>query len=111
MEIPVLIEPLPGSGFLARTGSPFDWSAEGATPEEAVRKLQSVAMERQTAGVKTAAISVNGAVHPLAEFAGSMKAVHPHAAIIGSMKADSLWHEWRKAIEDYREEIENDPNR
>ena len=98
MEIPVLIEPLPGSGFVARTGSPFEWSAEGATPEEAVKKLQGVALERRAAGVHTSTINLNGAVHPLAEFAGSMK--------------DSpLWDEWRKAIEEYREEVENDPNR
>ena len=98
MEIPVLIEPLPGVGFVARTGSPFEWSAEGATPEEAVRKLQGLASDRRAAGVHTSTISLNGAVHPLAEFAGSMK--------------DSpLWDEWRKAIEEYREEVENDPNR
>ncbi len=98
MEIPVLIEPLPGSGFVARTGSPFDWSAEGATPEEAVRKLQSLASEHQASGVKTAAISVNGGAHPWAEVAGSMK-------------GNPLLEEWRKAVEEYREEIENDPNR
>src|SRR5437867_3488057 len=98
MEIPVLIEPVPGNGYLARTGSPFDWSAEGATPEEAVCKLQAVASAQQAAGVKLAAISVNGTVHP-------------HAAIVGSMKNSSLREEWRKAVEEYREEIENDPNR
>ena len=98
MEIPVLIEPLPGTGFVARTGSPFEWSAEGATPEEAVRKLQSVALERQAAGVKVDRISVG-----ITEY--------PYAELVGSMKGCSLREEWRKAVEEYREEIENDPNR
>ena len=98
MEIPVLIEPLPGSGFVARTGSPFAWSAEGATPEEAVKKLQSLAMERPAAGVHASRINLNGEPHPW-------------AAVAGSMKGNPLLGEWRKAGEEYREEIENDPNR
>lgn len=98
MEIPVLIEPLPGAGFVARTGSPFDWSAEGATPEEAVKNLQILASEREAAGVRTASISIGIAEHPYAQLAGSMKGC-------------SLREEWRKAVEEYREEIENDPNR
>ena len=99
MEIPVLIEPLPGAGFVARTGSPFEWSAEGATPEEAVKKLQGVVTEREAAGIKAATVTLKNGTE------------HPHSAIVGSLKGSPLWVEWRKAVEEYREEIENDPNR
>ena len=98
MEIAVLIEPVAGNGYRARTGPPFDWSADGATPEEAVRKLQAVASAEQSAGARVATITVGGKEHPWAKIAGSMK-------------DDPLWDEWRRAIEEYREEIENDPNR
>jgi hypothetical protein len=98
MEIAVLIEPVAGNGYRARTGPPFDWSADGATPEEAVRKLQAVASAKQSAGAQVATITVN-------------RGVHSHAEFVGSMKDSPLWDEWRKAIEEYREQIENDPNR
>ena len=98
MEIPVLIEPVAGNGYVARTGSPFNWSAEGATPEEAVQKLQAVATEQQAVGIRTTTITMGASVHPHAEF-------------VGAMKGSPLWDEWRKAIKEYREEIEKDPNR
>jgi hypothetical protein len=98
MEIPVLIEPVAGNGYVARAGSPFNWSAEGSTPEEAVQRLQAVATAQQAAGMKAAAIRVGAAPHPLLRF-------------LGSMKGDPLLQEWRKAVEEYRDEIELDPNR
>lgn len=73
MEIAVPIEPVAGNGYRARTGPPFDWSAEGATPEEAVRKLQAVATAKQAAGAQVATISLGAGVHPHAEFVGTMK--------------------------------------
>jgi hypothetical protein len=95
----VLIEPVAGNGYVARAGSPFNWSAEGSTPEEAVQRLQAVATAQQAAGMKAAAITMDGG------------GVHPHAAFVGALKDSPLWDEWRKAIEEYREVIENDPNR
>lgn len=50
MNIPVLVEPLPGGGFRARAGSPFDWTADGATAEAAVEGLHSKAGEQLAAG-------------------------------------------------------------
>jgi hypothetical protein len=87
-----------GRWFRGPAGSPFDWSAEGATPDEAVRNLQGVAAARQAAGIQTATINVNDSENPLAKYAGCMK-------------GDPMLEEWRKAIEEYREEIDNDPNR
>jgi predicted RNase H-like HicB family nuclease len=40
MEIPVLVEPLPGGGFRARSGDPPGLTAEADTPEAALRQLR-----------------------------------------------------------------------
>ena len=40
MQIPVLVEPVANNGFRARTGEPLPLSADGGTPEEAVRNLR-----------------------------------------------------------------------
>ncbi|HEV8061127.1 MAG TPA: hypothetical protein VGP68_14705 [Gemmataceae bacterium] len=41
MQIPVLVEPVANKGFCARIGEPLPLSAEGATPEEALRNLRA----------------------------------------------------------------------
>ena len=46
MQIPVLVEPVGNNGFRAKAGEPLPLSAEGATPDEAVRNLRA-AMDRQ----------------------------------------------------------------
>src|SRR5262245_14375757 len=46
MQIPVLVEPVANNGFRARPREPLPVSAEGATPEEAVRNLRA-ATDRQ----------------------------------------------------------------
>ncbi|GEM_PF-1451908 len=39
MQIAVLVEPVANSGFRAKAGEPLPLSADGATPDEAVRNL------------------------------------------------------------------------
>ncbi|MDB5311239.1 MAG: hypothetical protein JWO38_5441 [Gemmataceae bacterium] len=97
MEIPVLIEPIQGNGYLARTGSPFDWAAEGATAEEAVQRLLEVATARVAAGTRLTAIAVPDTAHP-------------YAPLVGSLKNHPLFEDWRRAVEEYREEGECDPD-
>jgi hypothetical protein len=58
MDIPVLIQPVPGKGFVARAGSPFNWTAEGATADGALANLQDEATRHLANGVKAAAIAV-----------------------------------------------------
>ena len=58
MEIPVLIQAVPGKGFVARAGSPFDWTAEGSTEAEALAKLQSEAIRYMSAGASAVALTV-----------------------------------------------------
>jgi len=39
MQIPILIEPMDGSGFRSRGGEPFALCAEGATRAEVLEKI------------------------------------------------------------------------
>ena len=63
-----------------------------------MQRLQAVAAAQQAAGMKAATITVG-------------PEEHPWAAVVGFLKDSPLWDEWRKAIEEYREQVDNDPNR
>ena len=104
MDIPVLIQPVPGKGFVASAPC-FGWSAEGPTAEAAVALLQVEATQRETNGAQTAVITMNGkgpakaAEHPLLKWAGTWD---PN---------DPLIQEFEQAVADYRRQCDNDPNR
>ncbi len=112
MQIPVLIEPVDAKGFRAPTGEPLLLTAEGATREEALDKLQQLLMNRLKNGTEMVTLYVgpNGNTclppdHPLAPFAGRYA---PNDPII---------EEWKEAVEEYRKQkdeevgIEYDPLR
>jgi predicted RNase H-like HicB family nuclease len=116
MNIPVLIQPIAGKGFLARSGSPFDLSAEGATEEEALKNLRAVAMECVARGCKIGSISVSDGDAPQMIANGAVieapQGEHPLKKWIGTWNLnDPLIQEWQKAVEEYRREIDNDPMR
>jgi hypothetical protein len=68
MQLPVLIEPLATGGFIARAGEPFAGTAEGATAEEAVLRLEGLLRARLQAGSRVAVISLpNGLAGPHSE--------------------------------------------
>ena len=97
MEIPVLLEPRLGGGFLARSGDPLGLSAEGATPDAALGKLRDLITERMAAGVVLTSLKI-----PTSETA----ATHPGA---GMYRNEPLFDRWRAEIEAYRQQIEDDP--
>ena len=72
MDIPVLIEPLPGTGFRARSGDPFAQAAEGASREEALARLEALIKGQLRAGVQLVALQVPAA-NPWVAFAGMFK--------------------------------------
>src|SRR5436309_478721 len=75
VEIPVLIEPVAGNGYRAKSGEPLPLSAEGATRDEALRKLRELLQQRLHGGAEVAAVEVPGpaAPNPWVEFAGMFK--------------------------------------
>ena len=98
MQIPVLVEPVANNGFRARTGEPLPVSADGGTPEEAVRNLRA-AMDRQLKDGKQLR-SVDIAPE------------NPWLAMAGMHDPnDQLVQEWKQEMAAYRQEIEDDANR
>jgi hypothetical protein len=62
MKIPVIIEPISDGRFRARAGEPFGASAEGASADEATRRLETLLRQRLCNGNAVATIDLeNGA--------------------------------------------------
>src|SRR5438093_272596 len=104
MDIPVLVQPVPGKGFVA-TAPGFGWSAEGATPWHAVRNLRAEALKCIAAGCMVGTIDV-----PLMTDSPP-PAENPWLRIAGMWKDDPTIDEFRQDVEEYRREVDRDPNR
>jgi predicted RNase H-like HicB family nuclease len=89
VEIPVLIEAIPGNGYRASTGQPLSLVGEGATREEALAKLRQALAARLAAGTQVVPLQLPGTEHPLAKFAGMYK-------------DDPLFEEWQQIIAENR---------
>ena len=50
MEIPALLEPLPNGGFRARSGDPLELTAQGDSPDSALRNLRDLIETRIASG-------------------------------------------------------------
>jgi predicted RNase H-like HicB family nuclease len=97
MEIPVLLQPLPGGGFQARSGDPLNLTAQGDSPNMALSKLRELIDIRINSGSVLVSLEVPA----------SPPQPHPGAGIY---RDEPLFDEWKAAIDEYRELIENDPN-
>lgn len=95
MEIPVIIEALPGNGYQASSGSPLDLTAQGLTREEALQRLQDLLRSRLEAGVQIISLTVSQPPAPWARFAGALR-------------DDPLLPAWRQAMADCRRAVEDD---
>jgi predicted RNase H-like HicB family nuclease len=98
MEVPVLLEPLPGGGFQARSADALGLTAQGDTPDAALRHLRELIQTETAAGAILTSIEI-----PTPKYGP-----HPGAGIY---KDEPLFDRWREAIEAYRQEVEDDPNR
>lgn len=96
MQIPVLIEPVAGNGFRARSAEPFGLTAEGATSDEALDKLRQEIQNRLTAGARLVSLDV--------------PADNPWKAMAGIYKDDPQFDDWQQAIAEYRRQVEEDPD-
>lgn len=65
MQIPILIEPVTGGRFRARSGEPFVLSVDGDTAQEALGSLEKQLNERLRAGAQVAIMKLpNGVMTP-----------------------------------------------
>jgi hypothetical protein len=94
----VVIEPIAPNGFRVSTCDPFQLSAEGATPKEALQKLRELLQSRVAGGAKPMLLEVGPFPHPWDRFVGKWT------------DDDLLIAEWEKEVEAYRQEVDEDPN-
>jgi predicted RNase H-like HicB family nuclease len=98
MQITVLIEPVANNGFRATAGEPLPVSADGATPEEAVRNLRAAINCQLKNGKQLKMVDLSS--H------------NPWLALAGTHNPnDPLVQEWKQEMAAYRQEIEDDPDR
>lgn len=96
MEIPALIEPVAGNGYVARTGEPLPLRAEGPTREAALKNLKELIARRLVDGSQVVSVTVADD-NPWSSAAGIFDRNDPEVQA------------WIKAIAEYRDEVENDP--
>lgn len=73
MQISVLVEPVAGNGYRAQGLEPFGFSAEGATPEEAIAKVRQLCQARLNGGAEVVTVELGVTPHPWLPFAGMFK--------------------------------------
>jgi len=98
MQIPILLEPLPNSGYRVTAGQPLDLHADGSTPEDAVRYLRVAVNDELSRGKQILLLDVPGVSNPWLAMAGP---VDPN---------DPLTQEWKEEMAAYRREKDSDPN-
>ncbi len=97
MQIPVLVEQVKGNGYRARGTEPFAVSAKGATREEALAKLRAKIHTRLKNGTEVVGLELGPQPDPWMEFAGMFK-------------DDPRIEDWKRSVQDYRQQVEDDPN-
>jgi hypothetical protein len=93
MDITVLVEPVANHGYRAQCSAPLHLEAEGASGDDAIRKLRELIDRRLAAGGEIVTLHVGTLQHPLARFAGMFK-------------DDPLLGPWKAEMEAYRQQAE-----
>jgi hypothetical protein len=98
LEVPVIIEPLTGSGYRATGagGLSLGLTAEGASAAEAIDRLAEQVRTRLHAGATLAELGVAAGEAPWKEDAGYLR-------------DDPLFEPWREAMEERRTHLDDDP--
>lgn len=88
MQIPILVEPVTDIGYRATCGPPLAVSAEGATRDEAVDKLELLLRDRLSKGAEIVAAEVPARLveNPWVKYAGMFKDDPMFAEVVEIMK-------------------------
>ena len=99
MEIPVIVEPVVGNGYRATGagGLSVGLTAEGATPAEAMDRLADQVRLRLTAGATLAQLTMVPDTAAWKQDAGYLR-------------DESLYEPWRTAMEEYRRNLDENPD-
>ena len=98
MEVPVIIEPVAGSGYrvTGAGGLSVGLTSEGATAAEAIERLSEKIQTRLQAGAKLTELNVATGPAPWKQDAGYLA-------------DDPLYQPWLNAMQEYRRELDEDP--
>jgi hypothetical protein len=97
MDIPVFIEPVANDGYRASSGVAPGLSADGPTPDEALRRLEALLASRVASGARLVSVSV-----PPVD--------NPWLRIAGLYENDPLFDDWQREIAERRRQLDADPN-
>lgn len=95
MQVPTLVEAIGAGGFRAKAGSPFEITVEAESRQEAVRQLRECLRQRIADGAELVTLEMDAEPHAWAEFAGDLK-------------DDPLLEDWKRAMADYRRQVDRD---
>jgi hypothetical protein len=98
MQITVFVERLAGNGYRVSGGSPFPFSVEGATREEALSKLQEKITASLATGAEVVALDVATQPNPWLGMAGMFD------------RDDPLVKEWIEIMAENRRKAEEEPD-
>jgi hypothetical protein len=98
MQIAVLVERVKGNGYRARGTEPFAISARGASREEALAKLRTKIQSRLKNGTELVTLELGAKEPAWIEFAGMFK-------------DDPGIDDWIQSMAEYRQQVQDDPNR
>lgn len=98
MQIPVLVEHLPGKGFRARAGDPFCLTTEGKTQTEALDKMRQLLEERKAAGAWIVYLDIPNIDNPMMRWVGTLD------------PDDPVVQEWIQIMEENRRKADEDPD-
>ncbi|HZV06584.1 MAG TPA: hypothetical protein VE999_16000 [Gemmataceae bacterium] len=98
MKVPVLIELIPGEGFRATAGLPFNLTADGKTRDEVLQKIRSLIDAKLSAGAEIVELEF-----PMPE--------NPWLRGIGTLDLeDPLVKEWIQIMEENRRKADEVPD-
>jgi hypothetical protein len=98
MQIPVLIEPVAGNGYRAKSGAPLVLSAEGATRDEALQKLRDLMDSQLQSGAQLVPFEVPAQEHP---WLANGAIYDPN---------DPVVQEWIEIMAENRRKMDEDPD-
>ena len=99
MEISVPLEPLPGGGYQARSADALGFTTQADTPDAALLHLRELIESRAASGTILTSIKIPTRQEAYSYLGGGM------------YKDDPLYDDWRQAVEEYRQQVEDDPDR
>ncbi|MBI3821614.1 MAG: hypothetical protein HY289_02930 [Planctomycetes bacterium] len=98
MQIPVLLQSENGNGFRAEIMAGQLLSAEGPTAEVAMNNLRGKIQEQLDRGARIVNLEI-------------VETPNPWLQLVGVYKDDPYLNDYKQAIADYRQQVDEDPDR